>query len=151
LRQRGWEVRGTTRDPERLAAIEDAGLDAVLADPDRVATVLEHVGDVAVVAWLLGSAEAGPEAIAAIHGPRLERLLEELVDTPVRGFVYEAAGPVPSRYLDRGTEIVRAAGERWRIPFAVIERDPGEWRGWVDAAAEAVAGLAGRPGPPRKG
>jgi nucleoside-diphosphate-sugar epimerase len=142
LREQGWEVRGTTRDPEHLGAIADAGLDAAVADPDRVATVLDHVADVAVVAWLLGSARAEPEVIAAIHGPRLERLLEQLVDTPVRGFVYEAAGPVQPRHLDRGTEIVTEAGKRWRIPVAVLEHEPGDWRGWADAAAEAIVGMA---------
>jgi uncharacterized protein YbjT (DUF2867 family) len=142
LREQGWEVRGTTRDPERAGAIESAGIEAAVADPDRVTTVLEHVADVAVVAWLLGSAEADPEGIAAIHGPRLERLLEELVDTPVRGFVYEAAGPVQPRHLKRGAEIVTEAGRRWRIPVAVLEREPGDWHGWTDAAADAVLGLA---------
>jgi nucleoside-diphosphate-sugar epimerase len=141
LREQGWEVRGTTRDPEHLGAIEEAGLDAVVADPDRVATVLDHVADVAVVAWLLGSAQAEPEVLAAIHGPRLERLLERLVDTPVRGFVYEAAGPVQSRHLDRGAGIVAEARERWRIPVAVIEHEPGDWRGWAGAAAAAMARL----------
>ena len=88
----GWQVRGTTRDPGNAEDILAARLEAVVADPDRVASILDHVGDVALVFWLLGSALGEPEAIAAIHGPRLERLMEELVDTPVRGFVYEAGG-----------------------------------------------------------
>ncbi len=131
-------MRGTTRHPEHLARIEAATLDAVVADPDRLTTLLDHVADVAVVAWLLGSAEGGPEARAALHGSRLERLLEELVDTPVRGFLYEAAGAVEPAHLDRGSAIVRQAGERWRIPVAVLERDPGEWPAWADAAANAI-------------
>ena len=90
----GWAVRGTSRREEGLAAIEAAGIEPALADPDRVGTVLELVGDVAVVFHLLGSAAGEPEALAAIHGPRLERLLEKLVDTPVRGVVYEAVGSV---------------------------------------------------------
>ncbi len=73
----GWAVRGTSRREEGLAAIEAAGIEPALADPDRVGTVLELVGDVAVVFHLLGSAAGEPEALAAIHGPRLERLLEQ--------------------------------------------------------------------------
>ena len=46
--------------------------------------------------------------LAAIHGPRLERLLEEIVDTPVRGFVYEARGTVDRGLLARGGAIVAA-------------------------------------------
>ena len=59
--------------------------------------MLDQIEDVALIFWLLGSATGEPAAVAALHGPRLERLLEEIVDTPVRGFVYEAAGTVPRR------------------------------------------------------
>jgi nucleoside-diphosphate-sugar epimerase len=143
LRADGWEVRGTTRDPERTGEIERAGLAAVFADPDRVGTVLDHVGDVTVIAWLLGSAVGDAEAIAAIHGPRLERLLEELVDTPVRGFVYEASGSVGESRLRAGAELALVAAERWRIPVAVIEHDPADWRGWVDAGRTEIHALLG--------
>src|SRR5688572_16011868 len=84
----GWQVRGTTRGPGNAEDIRAARLEAVVADPDRVASILDHVGDVALVFWLLGSAKGRPEEITAVHGPRLERLMEELVETPVRGFVY---------------------------------------------------------------
>ena len=141
LRAEGWEVRGTTRDPDRVRQIEGAGIEAVVADPDRVGTVLDHVADVAVVAWLLGSATGDAEAIAALHGPRLERLLEELVDTPVRGFVYEGAGSVEGDLLAHGAAIARRATERWRIPVAVIGHDPSDWWGWVDAIRTEVRAL----------
>ena len=65
-------MRGTSRREEGLAAIEAAGIEPALADPDRPGTVLDLVGDVAVVFWLLGSARASPEELAAIHGPRLD-------------------------------------------------------------------------------
>ncbi len=42
-------MRGTSRGEHGLAAIEAAGIEPALADPDRVGTVLEVVGDVAVV------------------------------------------------------------------------------------------------------
>jgi uncharacterized protein YbjT (DUF2867 family) len=115
----GWAVRGTSRREEGLAAIEAAGIEPALADPDEPGTVLDLVGDVATVYWLLGSAGAPAENLEAIHGPRLERFLERLVETPVRRFVYEADGSVDSAILERGSSIVRAAGERWRIPVSV--------------------------------
>lgn len=136
-------MRGTTRDPERVGEIERAGIEGVVADPDRVGTVLDHVGDVTLVAWLLGSAVGDSELLAAIHGARLERLLEELVDTPVRGFVYEAGGSVEASLLRGGADIARGAAERWRIPVAVIEHDPADWRGWADAARTDVRALMG--------
>jgi nucleoside-diphosphate-sugar epimerase len=139
----GWRVRGTTRDPSNAEEILGSGLEAVVADPDRVGTVLEHVGDVTLVFWLLGRAVGEPEAVAAIHGPRLERMMEELVDTPVRGFVYEASGSVPRDLLGRGSAIVRAAAERWRIPVEIVDGDPAEWEAWDEAMLAAAQRLTG--------
>ena len=56
----GWAVRGTSRREQGLAAIEAAGIEPALADPGRPATVLDLVGDVAAVYWLLGSAGGEP-------------------------------------------------------------------------------------------
>jgi uncharacterized protein YbjT (DUF2867 family) len=114
----GWAVRGTSRREEGCAAIEAAGIEPALADPDRPGTILELVGDVAVLVLLLGGVSGSDEEVAAIHGPRLERLMEHLVDTPVRGVVYEGA--------ETGAEIVRRAGRTWRIPIEILgaEDDP---------------------------
>ncbi len=133
----GWQVRGTTRHEDRLSDIAAAGIEPALADPDRVGTVLDHVADVAVVAWLLGSAAGEADSVAALHGPRLERLLEELVDTPVRGVVYERAGSAGPEALASGAWVMSAAGTRWRIRFELVEHDPGDWQGWAGAAANA--------------
>jgi nucleoside-diphosphate-sugar epimerase len=115
----GWAVRGTSRGEDGLAMIEAAGIEAALADPEQPGTVLDLVGDVATLYWLLGSAKGSAENLEAIHGARLERLLERLVETPVRRFVYEASGSVEAGVLARGSAIVRAAGDRWRIPITV--------------------------------
>jgi uncharacterized protein YbjT (DUF2867 family) len=126
----GWAVRGTSRSEEGLAPIAAAGIEPALADLDRVGTVLEHVADVAVVYILLGSAAGDPEAVAELHRHRLERLLEKLVDTPVRGVVYEAVGSVDPAVLAAGTELVEAAARTWRIPVRVVgekQDDHGLW------------------------
>jgi nucleoside-diphosphate-sugar epimerase len=134
----GWAVRGTTRREDGLAAIAAAGIEPALADPDRVGTVLEHVADVAVVFHLLGSATGEPVALAEIHGPRLERLLEKVVDTPVRGVVYEAVGSVDGAVLAGGARLVETASRTWHIPAEVVRaepNDPAEWsQGMVDLA-----------------
>ena len=125
----GWAVRGTSRREEGLAAIAAAGIESATADPDRPGTILELVGDVAVLVLLLGGCHGSEEELAAIHGPRLERLLEHLVETPVRGVVYEGT--------EEGAEIVRAAERTWRIPVRVVgERE--------DPAALVEGLLAGR-------
>jgi uncharacterized protein YbjT (DUF2867 family) len=143
----GWAVRGTSRRREGLAPIEAAGLEAALADPERPGSVLELVGDVAVLHLLLGSARGEPRQLEAIHGPRLESLLERLVDTPVRGVAYEARGSVEAGLLEAGAELVRAAGRRWRIPFEILAADPADAGGWCEAALAGAEGLLS----PRRG
>jgi uncharacterized protein YbjT (DUF2867 family) len=108
----GHVVRGTTREPARTDAIAAAGAEPYLGDPDRVATLMDALAGVTVVCWLLGRV---PDA--DLHGGRLRMLFARLVDTPVRGVVYERA-------LPEGEAIARDAAERWRIPVAVIE--PGD-------------------------
>jgi nucleoside-diphosphate-sugar epimerase len=142
LRDGGWEIRGTSRTDDGLREIEAAGLQAARADPERPGTVLELCGDVAVVLWLLGDAAGEPDLLAAIHGPRLERLLEKLVDTPVRGFLYEAAGGVPRELLEGGRAIVEEAAGRWLIPVALID-DAREEERWAERTARSAAELLG--------
>ena len=125
----GWAVRGTSRREEGLEEIAAAGIEPAEADPDRPGTILELVGDVAVLLLLLGNCNGSEEELAAVHGPRLERLLEHLVETPVRGVVYEGT--------EEGAEVVRAAERTWRIPVRVV--------GDGDDPAALVEGiLAGR-------
>jgi uncharacterized protein YbjT (DUF2867 family) len=138
LAAEGWAVRGTSRADAGLRAIEVAGIEPALADPERPATILELVGDVTVVHWLLGSAVGDAERVAAVHGARLERLLEKLVDSPVRGFIYEAAGTVSSRHLSEGAAIVRAASARWRLPARVIDADRRDPEAWATAMLAAT-------------
>ncbi len=143
----GWAVRGTSRSEEGLAAIEAAGLEAAPADPDRPGTLLDLVADVAVAYYLLGSAEGDGELLEAIHGPRLERLLEHLVDTPLRGFVYEAAGSVEPALLEAGAGAVERAGRTWRIPVAIArteQADPGRWVGEMADLAQQLLSPADR-------
>ena len=138
----GWAVRGTSRREDGLAPIEAAGIEPALAHPGRPDTVLDIVGDVSVVVWLFGSAEGEQEELSAIHGPRLDRFLEKLVETPVRGFVYEAAGSVDPILLARGRESVGAAADTWQIPVASVLVDP-VWRPSALTALKSVvyAGL----------
>jgi uncharacterized protein YbjT (DUF2867 family) len=142
----GWAVRGTSRGEEGLVEIEAAGIEPALADPEWPGTVLDLVGDVTVVHWLLGSARGEPDTVAAIHGSRLERILERLVDTPVRGFVYEAAGSVDADCLERGRAAVETAAATWRIPVAALETGPADPSRWVNDAFSTTLGLTRQVG-----
>ena len=137
LRADGHAARGTTRSADRLAAIEASGVEGVVADPDRLGTIMGQLAGVTVVCWLMGTVTGAPE----LHGPRLETLLERLVDTPVRGIVYEAAGTVEPALLAAGAAAVRAAAQRWRMPAEVVEADPADHEGWLAAMRAAVGRL----------
>jgi hypothetical protein len=126
-------VRGTTRSPDRLAELDAAGIEGVVADPDRLATLVPAVAGVTVVCWLMASADA-----ADLHGARLQTLLEHLVDTPVRGFVYEAAGTADPSLLEQGAQIVRNASQAWRIRSELVTVDPAAHEEWLGAMTEAV-------------
>jgi nucleoside-diphosphate-sugar epimerase len=115
----GHAVRGTTRDPRRTKAIAAAGAEPYVGDPDRIATLMGALTGVTIVCWLLGTV-----AVPELHGGRLRMLFEKLVDTPVRGVVYEAA-------LAEGREIARDASDRWRIPLEMLE-PAGDARAAVD-------------------
>jgi nucleoside-diphosphate-sugar epimerase len=133
----GHAVRGTTRAAARLAAIESAGAEAVIADPDRLGTIMAQLAGVSALCWLMGSAD-GPTA-AELHGPRLRTLLERLVDTPVRGLVYEAAGSVEGPLLDAGAAAVREASRTWSMPAQVVTADPSGHDPWLAAMRAGVA------------
>jgi uncharacterized protein YbjT (DUF2867 family) len=135
----GHAVRGTTRDPARADAIAAAGAESYLGDPDRIATLMEAIAGVTVVAWLLGSATG--EGAGELHAGRLRMLCEKLVDTPVRGLLYEGAGTLADEVLAGGAEVVRTAAATWSIPLEVLMTDPSECERWTADAGRCVARL----------
>ncbi len=139
----GHAVRGTTRDPAKAAAIAAAGAEPYVGDPDRIATMMESLRGTTILCWLLGSATGDADAVAALHGPRLRMLWEKIVDTPVRGVVYEAAGSVPDQVLAEGRRVAAAAHETWVIPLEVLESDPTDQARWLADARAAVDRLLG--------
>jgi uncharacterized protein YbjT (DUF2867 family) len=127
----GHAVRGTTRSPEHTAAIAETGAEPYVGDPDRIATLMEALTGVTIVCWLMGTIPV-PE----LHEGRLRMLMEKLVDTPVRGVVYEGA-------LPQGEAVARTASETWRIPLEVLDADPGDHAGGPASARAAVDRLLG--------
>jgi uncharacterized protein YbjT (DUF2867 family) len=103
LKADGHAVRGTTRDEANAAAIAAAGAEPYVGDPDRIGTLMGALAGVTVVVWLMGS--------IPIPAGRVRMLFEKLVDTPVRGVVYEGDAP----------DVARDARERWRMPVELIE------------------------------
>ena len=142
LLDRGWAVRGTSRSAKGLEAVAAAGIEPAEADPDRVGSLSALLGDVTVVAWLLSGAVADPDRLETLNGERLGSLLAALVDTPVRGFVYEAP-PAAGDAVDFGRELVEDAQSRWRIPTRTVAADRSRPDAWAAAVADAVGAVVG--------
>ncbi len=138
LREQGHAVRATTRDPRRVAEIEAAGAEAIVGDPDRVSTIAPAFDHVGVACVLLGSATGTADAVAALHGTRLEMLLERMLDTTVRAIVYEVAGTVDEEVLAAGAQRVRHACARSLIPYVLLDAEPEDHATWTASAADAV-------------
>ena len=130
----GHAVRGTTRSPERHEAIASAGAEAVSADPDRLVTLMPAIEGVSVVCWLMGTARGEPDAVAALHAERLESMLEHIVDTPVRGLVYETGGAP----REAGVAACSRVAQTYSMPVEVVDADPSQHDAWLAAAASAV-------------
>jgi nucleoside-diphosphate-sugar epimerase len=130
----GHAVRGTTRDQGQIAAIEESGADGVVADPDRLGTLMPALAGVSAICWLMGAADA-----PAVNGERLQTLMERLVDTHVRGLVYEAGGAAGPELLGAGAAIVRRASETWHMPAAVVDEDPADHGAWLEAMRAGVS------------
>jgi len=133
----GHAVRGTTRGGGE-EAIRAAGAEPYVGDPDRIGTLMDALSGVTIVCWLMGTIPV-PE----LHEGRLRMLWEKLVDTPVRGVVYEAAGPLGPEVYARGRGVAAAAHATWMIPLRVLEADPADHPGWRERAVEAVSSLLG--------
>jgi nucleoside-diphosphate-sugar epimerase len=133
----GHVVRGTTRDPRRFPDIEAAGAEPAIADPYRLATVMPLLDGASAVCWLMGTAYGSADSVEAVHTTRLESMLELIVDTPARGFVYETGG------VERevGVHAASCAREVYEMPLAILATDPGDHARWLADARTAALSM----------
>jgi hypothetical protein len=78
----------------------------------------------------------GTLPVPELHEGRLRMLWEKIVDTPVRGVLYEGS-------LPQGEAVARTAAETWQIPLEVLTHDPADHAGWLAAATASVDRLLG--------
>ena len=146
LTAEGHAVRAVTRSEQHRPAIEAAGAECWIGDPDRIGTLRYALDNATILLWALGTASGDDEQVAALHRSRLTMMLERTVDTMVRGVVYEAAGTVAPELLEAGAAEVRRANRTDEVPFALLDADPRDVPAWVAAARAAIDGLlAPRP------
>jgi hypothetical protein len=139
----GHAVRVVTRSERRELVIRAAGAEPWPGDPDRIGTLRYALDNVTILLWLLGTASGESDKVGALHGSRLEMMLERTVDTTVRGVVYEAAGPLAQGVYASGIREMRRANERNEVPYALLEADPRDLPAWLPAARSAVDSLLG--------
>ena len=140
----GHAVRAVTRRETGRAAIEDVGAECWIGDPDVVGTLRYALESVTILVWALGTAAGSAERVAALHGPRLEMMLGRVIDSTVRGVVYEAAGTVDPAALAAGVCELERMGRLNEIPTAVVEADPADPEAWVAAVRQAIGSIVGR-------
>lgn len=121
------------------AALEqrDYAVREVEGDPLLPGHVFDALENVTVVCWLMGVGDGlNPEA----NGEQLETVLLKVVDTGVRGFVFE-------RPTDEANTHVDHARDTWHIPIEEIApsaeaADGGEvWLQSVCSAVDATLGI----------
>jgi hypothetical protein len=139
----GHAVRAVTRTEDGRARIESAGAECWIGTPNAIGTLRYALENVTIVVWALGTASGCAEAVAALHGSRLEMMLSKTIDTTVRGVVYEAAGSVAPELLETGVGELRRACERNEIPHAVLRAGPADAGAWATAARAAIDELLG--------
>lgn len=125
----GHAVRLVTRDEANRPAIEALGAECWIGDPGVIGTLRYALDNVTVLLWLLGTVED-----PALHGPRLEMMLERTTDTTVRGVVYELGA-------DAGVAQLRSARERNEIPYRVVDEPRADAARWIASVRGAIDSL----------
>lgn len=138
----GHAVRMVVRDASRREEVERAGAECFVGSPDRLGTLRGALEHVTVACWMLATASGDPNEVQALHGSRLDQFLGSLIDTTVRGVLYEAGGSaLPREVLEEGERIVLEKAGRNAIPVQILRADPREVEQWVEQARGAVSAL----------
>ena len=145
-----WRAAGATAGrcagpaarEEGLAAIEAAGIEPALADPERPGTILELVDDVAVLVLLLGWRRG--QRRGARGDPR-RRGWSGCWNT----WSKRRCGASSTRgRRGRAPRIVRAAERTWRIPVAILPTPQTRTNRVVAVSPGANRGRCSRPANP---
>lgn len=167
LREQGHALRITTRSEQGRAAIEATGSECWVGTPERLATLRGVLDGVAIACWTLARAEGSEQQLLELHRERLEFFLTQLIDTTVRGFVYErgddrqlaeargadrgqgagtgaGAAATPAAVLAAGEQTARRLTERNAIPLALLRADASDRPAWLLAAHGAIERLLAR-------
>jgi hypothetical protein len=98
------------------AALAEAGYAVRSVAPQLAGDVVDALENVTVVAWLMGAAED-----PAVNDSMLETVLLKVVDTGVRGVVFERPGETENPHVEH-------ARRTWHLSVAELDlgADPGD-------------------------
>lgn len=147
--EQGHTLRASTRSERGRAAIEAVGAECWIGTPGRLATLRGALDSVTIACWMLAGAHGSSEEVAALHSSRLEYFLTQVIDTTVRGVIYDAApvdGGVGGDLLGGGEQVFRSLTSLNAIPAVVLaaqadaDADACDLA-WLDNACDAVDSL----------
>ena len=110
------------------AALSEAGYAVRSVAPDLAGDIVDQLENVTVVAYLMGDAED-----PAANDEMLETVLLKVVDTGVRGFVYERPGAEPNGHVTH-------AEATWHLSVAELDSDA-EFAEAIVTAANSSIGI----------
>jgi hypothetical protein len=134
----GHAVRITTRGEAGRAAIEAVGGECWIGTPDRIATLRYALENVTLACWLLGTVQGDG---AELHGSRLDFFCSQIIDTTVRGLIYEAAGNVAPTVLASGARLISEKAAYNEIPLRILDADPADHAAWTEQTRGAIGEL----------
>ena len=132
LRERGYRVRGTTRDPAKARALEDLGIEPLILDTARPATLSGFSGEGAVVFDMIP-----PRNLKAAPGPEVFKddtraVIRACASARLHKFVYLGStaiyGKTDAAWVDEETPISPAtprARARQAAEQAILEAQRG--------------------------
>ncbi len=120
-------VEQGSRAAAASAAVEQAGFAVRVVSPSLPGDVFDALENVAVVAYLMADAED-----PSVDDEWLETVLLKVVDTGVRGFVYERKGDQVNRHVEH-------ARSTWHIPIEEVSlNEPEDFSALVAAVNRAL-------------
>lgn len=117
--------------------------ETVAFDALRLGTLLPLLAETSCLCWCFGMPARPAAEQRELHTTRLQSVLERIVDSPVRAFVYEVPAVAPAAEgavdLPPSGELVRSWCERLRIRHAVVGTDSAAQVAARQVAAAALA------------
>jgi hypothetical protein len=88
---------------------------------------------------MLGTACGTEEQLMSLYTSRLEFFLNQIIDTTVRGFVYEPpGGSASAEVIEAGLDVARSVTSRNSIPLLLLNTGPEQTEQWLSEAHAAI-------------